>query len=65
MLQVIVLICAAGISPPECQSDTALDVIYGPHVNSAMMCGMQGQSLVARSVILGRSSDEYMKIRCM
>ncbi|WP_271899669.1 hypothetical protein [Candidatus Phyllobacterium onerii] len=55
MLQVTV---AAGILPPDCQSDTALDVIYGPHVNSAMMCEMQGQSFVARGIILGRSPDD-------
>jgi hypothetical protein len=64
MLQVVILICSASLSPVDCQSDTALDVIVGPQTANAMMCGLQGQAYVARTAIVGRSPNEYIKIRC-
>jgi hypothetical protein len=64
MLQVVILICSTSLSPMDCQSNTALDVIYGPQTSNAMMCGMQGQAFVARTAIVGRSPNEFIKIRC-
>jgi hypothetical protein len=64
MLQVVILICSTNLSPMDCQSNTALDVIYGPQTSNAMMCGMQGQAFVARTAIVGRSPNEFIKIRC-
>ena len=64
MLQIVILICASSLSPAECQTNTALDVIMGPQASNAMMCGLQGQAYVARTAIVGRSPNEYIKIRC-
>ncbi|PSH62427.1 hypothetical protein CU103_18935 [Phyllobacterium sophorae] len=64
MLQVVILICSANLSQVDCQTNTALDVIIGPQVSNAMMCGLQGQAYVANTAIVGRSSNEYVKIRC-
>ena len=64
MLQVVILICSTSLSPMDCQSNTALDVIYGPQTSNVMMCGMQGQAFVARTAIVGRSPNEFIKIRC-
>jgi len=64
MLQIVILICASSLSPSECQTNTALDVIMGPQASNPMMCGLQGQAYVARTAIVGRSPNEYVKIRC-
>ena len=64
MLQIVILICATSLSPAECQTNTALDVIIGPQANNPMMCGLQGQAYIARTAIVGRSPNEYVKIRC-
>ncbi|TDQ20870.1 hypothetical protein [Phyllobacterium brassicacearum] len=64
MLQVVILICSTSLSPADCQTNTALDVIVGPQASNAMMCGLQGQAYVAKTAIVGRSPNEYVKIRC-
>jgi hypothetical protein len=64
MLQIVILICSTSLSPAACQKDTALDVIVGPRASNPMMCGMQGQAYVARTAIVGRSPNEYVKIKC-
>lgn len=64
MLQVVILICSTSLSPMDCQSNTALDVIFGPQASNAMMCGLQGQTFIARTAIVGRTPNEYVKIRC-
>ncbi|MBZ9657083.1 hypothetical protein [Phyllobacterium lublinensis] len=64
MLQIVILICSTSLTPAACQTDTALDVIVGPQATNAMMCGLQGQAYVARTAVVGRSPNEYVKIRC-
>jgi hypothetical protein len=64
MLQIVILICATSLLPAECQTNTALDVIVGPKASNPMMCGLQGQAYVARTAIVGRSPNEYVKIKC-
>lgn len=64
MLHVLILICSMDVSPPDCQRETALDIISGPHVANVMTCGFQGQALVASTSAIGRHPNEYMKIRC-
>jgi len=64
MLQIVILICSTGLLPADCQKDTALDVVVGPQASNPMMCGMQGQAYVARTAIVGRSPNEYVKIKC-
>lgn len=64
MLKMLILVCAAGLSPAECQIETASDVISGPVVSSVMACGLGGQSLVAETAAIGRHPGGYIKIRC-
>jgi hypothetical protein len=63
-LKVMILICSANLSPADCQTDTAFDVISGPEVSSLVACGLQGQSQLAATTIGRIRPDEYVKIRC-
>jgi hypothetical protein len=64
MLQIMILVCSVNVPPADCQFETALDVISGPQVVSAISCGLQGQALIAETSIARRGPDEYMKIKC-
>lgn len=66
MLKMLILICAAGVSPADCRPQLALDVIRGPDVASPMLCGLHGQAYVAESALANRRrDDEYLKIVCV
>jgi hypothetical protein len=65
MFQVLILICAAGVSPGDCQAENALDVLRGPFVANEMMCGMQGQAYIAPTAVVPRGPGEFVKIKCM
>jgi hypothetical protein len=65
MFQVLVLICAAGMAPADCQRDTAIDVIRGPVAANEITCGLHGQAYVAETA-LGRDLEgAYVKIQCL
>jgi hypothetical protein len=64
MLHIVVLICSASVPPHDCTRHTALDIISGPNVASAFSCGIQAQTLVAKTAAIGRNAGEYMKIIC-
>jgi hypothetical protein len=64
MLQILILVCSTSLSSVECQIDTAHDVINGPQVASVFECGLQGQSLLARTATLGRAEGDFVKIVC-
>jgi hypothetical protein len=64
MLKMLILVCSSSVSPPDCQLETALDVIHGPQVSSVFECGMASQVIAAQSTILRRAPDEYMKVKC-
>jgi hypothetical protein len=64
MFQVIILVCAAQLAPPECQEATALDVIRGPEEPNVMMCGFHGQAYLAQTSLFTRTPGEYLKIVC-
>lgn len=65
MFKVILLVCAAGIAPRDCQFNNAIDVISGPDAGNEIACGLQSQAYFAGTA-LGRSlrEDEYLKIVC-
>jgi hypothetical protein len=63
MLQVLILICSTNISPADCQTETALDIVHGPKIASIMGCGLEAQALLAKTTLL-RSPNEYAKINC-
>ena len=64
MLKVILLVCATGIQPPDCQEDTALHVLVGPDCDNEISCAMQAQAFLA-STEIGRSLKEvgYLKVK--
>ncbi|MCO5064021.1 MAG: hypothetical protein M9924_06340 [Rhizobiaceae bacterium] len=64
MLQVLILVCSVSVSPPDCNSDTALDVIVGPDSASVMSCMLGSQAMLARTAQLGQRPKEYVKVRC-
>ena len=64
MLKMLILVCSSSVSPPDCQLETALDVIHGPQVASIFECGMASQALAAQSTILRNAPKEYMKVKC-
>lgn len=64
MLQVLILVCSVSVSPPDCNSDTALDVIAGPDASSLMSCMLGSQAMLARTAEIGQRPREYVKIRC-
>jgi hypothetical protein len=64
MFQILVLICAVGVAPADCQRDTAIDVIRGPVAANEVTCGLHGQAYVAQTA-LGRDLEgAYVKIQC-
>lgn len=65
MFKVILLVCAANITPANCQSETALYLLNGPDAGNEVMCGMQSQAYLAQTWIGQSLSDgEYLKVVC-
>jgi hypothetical protein len=64
MFEVLILVCASSVSAPDCQTNTALDVVHGPVVSSPITCGVQGQAYVAETSLASRLDGAYLKIRC-
>src|SRR5262245_38378862 len=63
MFEVLILVCLASVSAPDCQSDTAVNVIRGPVVSSVVACGLQGQALLASTSVGSDLGGAYMMIR--
>ena len=57
----LILVCAASTAQPDCQRDTALDVIT-VKTPSVLTCMMAGQATVARDRLLG--DGRYAKVVC-
>jgi hypothetical protein len=64
-IAVVILVCSASLGRPECQMNTALDVIRGPNVANEMMCSLIGQTTIAATALTPREGEEYVKIMCM
>jgi len=65
MIKVVLLVCATGIAPGDCQPDTARYLLQGPDATNEVACGMQSQAYLAQTWI-GQTlrDDEYLKIVC-
>lgn len=61
---VYILLCAANVSPGDCDRRNAVDVALGPEVRNEIMCGLEAQEMFARTAIRPKDG-EYMKIACM
>jgi hypothetical protein len=65
MFSVLILICSTALTPPQCQRETALDVIQGPQVANEIQCGLHGQAFYAETVMGGALREgEYLKLKC-
>ena len=62
MYSILVLICSTALSHADCHAKTALDVVRGPTVDNPMMCGLNAQTMVARTDLV--QGDVYMKVVC-
>ena len=60
---IVVLICSTALSQSECQLNTALDVVRGPQVNNPVMCGLNAQTMMARTDLV-RDGEQYMRVVC-
>jgi len=60
----VILICLTSVSPPDCNEETAVDVLSNK-VGSALDCTMGWQEVIGRSALrdeVGRSA--YVKTLC-
>lgn len=64
MFKTIILVCAMSVAPPDCQNETALDIISGPLAANELMCGLHGQAYIAGTGYMERHPGEYIKIKC-
>ena len=64
MYSILVLICSTALSHADCQSKTAVDVVRGPTVDNPMMCGLNAQTMIARTDLVQADGSEYMKVVC-
>ena len=64
MYSILVLICSTALSHADCQPKTAVDVIRGPTVDSSVMCGLNAQTMIARTDLVHGDGAEYMKVVC-
>jgi hypothetical protein len=61
---VLELCRATALSHSDCQAKTAVDVVRGPKVDSAIMCAMNAQSMLARTDLVQGDGTQYMKVVC-
>jgi hypothetical protein len=64
MYSILVLICSTALSHAECQAKTAVDVVRGPTVDNPMMCGLNAQTMIARTDLVQADGSEYVKVVC-
>ena len=62
---IINLICSLSISHADCQLNTALDVVRGPRVDNPVMCGLNAQTMIARTDLVHGDGSQYVKILCV
>jgi hypothetical protein len=64
MYSILVLICSTALSHAECQAKTAVDVVRGPTADNPMMCGLNAQTMIARTDLVQTDGSEYVKVVC-
>jgi hypothetical protein len=60
----VILICSITLSHSDCQPKTATDIVRGPNVDNAIMCGLNAQTIVAGTDLLQGDATQYMKVVC-
>jgi hypothetical protein len=64
MFKILVLICSTTVSHADCQAKTAIDVVRGPTVDNELMCGLNAQTMIARTDLVQNDDSEYVKVVC-
>lgn len=65
-MKTLILVCAMGVTQPDCSIATATAVIQGPEAAGPMQCGLHGQAYVASTAIAEYMKDgHYLKIACV
>ena len=62
---VVILVCSVTTSHADCKPDTAIDVMRGPKVETAMQCAFGGQALLASTELVSEDGNEYGKVICI
>jgi hypothetical protein len=61
---IVILICSTVLSHSDCQPKTATDIVRGPEVDNAIMCGLNAQTMIARTDLVRADGTQYMKVVC-
>jgi hypothetical protein len=61
---IVILICSVSLSHSDCQLNTAFDVVRGPRVDNLVMCGLNAQTMIARTELLQADGLQYAKVIC-
>jgi hypothetical protein len=61
---ILILICSTVLSHSDCQPKTATDIVRGPEVDNAIMCGLNAQTMIARTDLVRADGTQYMKVVC-
>jgi hypothetical protein len=64
MFDIIVLICAIGMEPQECQRPTAIDQVFLGSVQNEICCGMDGEEHLGQAASLVKPGY-FVKITCV
>jgi hypothetical protein len=64
MFDIIVLICALGMEPRECQPPTAVDQVFLGSVPNEIRCGIEGEEHLAHAASLVKPGY-FIKITCV
>jgi hypothetical protein len=66
VITALILICSATVAMRDCNTETAIDVVQGPEVNSVFECGFSSQAIIAQtSMAPALGTDRYLKIICV
>lgn len=63
MIKILVLVCAVGQAPWECQRPTARDVLWLETVSNEIECMRESEQTMARAAALV-GPDGYLKVVC-
>jgi hypothetical protein len=64
MYSILVLICSTALSHADCQAKTAVDVVRGPTVDNPLICGLNAQTMIARTDLVQNDGTGYVKVVC-
>jgi hypothetical protein len=65
VFKVLILVCSINLTPADCQTDTAVNVISGPEAGNQAVCGLYGQAYIANTALAPALHDgEYVKVKC-